>query len=158
MFITVFNVIVCFITTNDTAHWFCNRRFKVRISFMSPKASSFDNIIWENTVSCCSTALCIRVSWRFSLSRNCWLLCELLSWFEFILPFFTDFHNISGKFVSNDDRVISNIRRNSLMICSLFYHFPCRHTDGITHHLNKDLIVLDLWKFKFFQTDIVFCI
>lgn len=37
-------------------------------------------------------------------------------------------------------------------------HFPCRHTDGITHHLNKDLIVLDLWKFKFFQTDIVFCI
>ena len=83
---------------------------------------------------------------------------EFLAGFEFMLPFFPDLLDYSGKFMTDNSWIDINIVWNALMISTLDSCFMRRHADAIGNYTGKDLIILQCGQFKFFEPQILFTV
>ena len=137
-----YRMVIGMVATDYTADRLCHTACEIAVPFKCPKTSCFNDIIREDTVLRIATAPRIGISRTFHLSRNSRLLCKFLPGLKCILPFLSDLHDIPRKLMSDDDRMIGYIVGNTLMIGSLLYCFPCRHTDAVTDNLYQNLIIL----------------
>jgi len=59
------------------------------------------------------------------------LLSKTHARFELILPFFADFYDDTGKFMTRNDRVGIDVLGSSFVVFALFNEFVCRHADAV---------------------------
>ena len=148
------------VSTDDTAHWFSERCFVKAFSFIRKKTSQFHNFMRHDAVFGSAAAPFIRVSrgvqTTFVIQRR--LLCEFIANLKLIFPFIPHLCDHTGKLMSDDYRIGIYILRTSLVRLSLLYQFVRGHTDTVTHDFDQNLIIFNLWKFKGFQSQIIFSI
>ena len=83
---------------------------------------------------------------------------ELFTRSELGFPFGAHFDNLTGKFVSDDDRIFGDIARDAFMDVGLVRGFVRRHADAVAHNFGKDLILTDLRQLKLLQPEVVLAV
>ena len=92
----------------------------------------------------------IVTAFQFQRGLNNGTLTDL----PFLSQIFAHGNNFSTHFVTDDNRDLGNIVRNSLVRCSLFYRFVGRLTEGVGNHTHQDFIRRNFWQFKFLGAQI----
>ena len=112
----------------------------------------FHYLIRNNAVGTITTKEFIGISRRphgsFIIQSR--LLGKAHTRFELILPFFTYFDNVTGKFVPHYGRMGIYILGNTLVRLTLNSTFVSGHTDTIRNNLYQNFIIFDFGKFEFF--------
>ena len=85
---------------------------------------------------------------------HCRLYGKFLPGSEFILPFFSNADDNSGKFVTNHCWVYMNVVRNTFVVGSLDGCLVRRHADTVGNNLCKYLIFFNIGQIKLLQTKI----
>ena len=70
----------------------------------------------------------------------------------------TNLHDITCKLMTHDCRMLCNVRMNTLVSGTENGTLVGGHADTVRNNLNEDLVIGDLRKFKFLQSQIIGCV
>lgn len=71
-----------------------------------------------------------------------------------VLPVFSYLQNLSGKFMSDDYRVLCHVIGNPLVVSALVSGLVRRHADAVGDYFGEDFIIMDLRKFKLLEPEV----
>ena len=150
--------VICRMKGADAArHWLCQRCLIVCASLVLQQASQFHNLGRNDTVCCITAKELIRVSRapHGSLVVQRRLKCELHARLKLVLMVLADLNNVTRKLVSHDCRMLCDILVYTLVVCTQYSTLIRRHTDAVGYYFDENLVIGNLRKLKFLQSQVV---
>ncbi len=149
---------------NDTRKRFGQRCRIKSFTVIRQQTISLHHLIGNNHIRSVTANIGITVSRCTQYSHGAIFIIQrrlngkFITNFKSICPLRTNFNQLTGKFMTNDYRILGNVIGHPLVVCSLNGRFIGRHTQRITNNFSQNLIIFYRRQFKFFQPKIILTI
>ena len=151
------SVVVGMITADDAAHGLSQGTVEISFIVVGQQAAALHNFVGNDDVGSIAADMGIGVtgSGQAALIVHSGLDGELVAGLELVSPSSANFHDLAAELMADDNRILSHIVGNALVVGALDSSLVRGHADAVGNNMGQDLIVLNLGKLKLLQSQVV---